>query len=166
MKLYEIDQAIMALLEGGVDPETGEVTVDTEALQALQMERDHKLESVALAVKNLAAEGKAIREEEVALAKRRKAKETQAERLRGWLISVLLDSHGVETARVRLSVRQGAQKPDINEDEFLPWALENGEDLLRYKEPEIDRRKVLDALKNGAELPGCSLVREPSLIIR
>ena len=46
--LYEIDFEIMNC----IDFETGEV-VDVEKLTELQMEREHKIESVALWVKNL-----------------------------------------------------------------------------------------------------------------
>lgn len=59
MTLYEIDSAIMDC----VDEETGEI-IDLEKLEALNIERDKKVEGIALAVKNYAAEAKAIKEEE------------------------------------------------------------------------------------------------------
>lgn len=58
MTLYEIDSAIMDC----VDEETGEI-IDLEKLEALNIERDKKVEGIALAVKNYAAEAKAIKEE-------------------------------------------------------------------------------------------------------
>lgn len=59
MTLYEIDSTIMDC----VDEETGEI-IDLEKLEALNIERDKKVEGIALAVKNYAAEAKAIKEEE------------------------------------------------------------------------------------------------------
>lgn len=56
MTLYEIDSAIMDC----VDEETGEI-IDLEKLEALNIERDKKVEGIALAVKNYAAEAKAIK---------------------------------------------------------------------------------------------------------
>ena len=56
--LYEIDQEILDC----VDLETGEI-LDTEKLDALQMEREAKLEGVALWVKDLKAEAAAVKEE-------------------------------------------------------------------------------------------------------
>ena len=41
MKIWEINQALEALLEQ-VDPETGELTCDMDALEALTIERDEK----------------------------------------------------------------------------------------------------------------------------
>ena len=67
MSLYHIDQE----LENLIDHETGEV-LDFDAFEALQMARDAKIEGVLCWTKNLAAEAKAIREEEKELAERRK----------------------------------------------------------------------------------------------
>lgn len=166
MKLYEIDAQIAELLENGIDPETGEVTVDAAALEALQLEREQKLENVGLAVKTLCAEAKAIREEEKALAERRRAKEAMSERLKSWLLFAL-DGGRLETARIKLAVRQGAPQASIDDEAFLPWAMESGHDeLLRYKEPEIDRRAVLAMLKAGHRLPGCEIVRSASVVVK
>ena len=84
MTLYEIDEAILAC----TDQETGEI-IDPEALTALQMERDRKLENVALWVKDLKAEAEAIGNEVKALTARKKAAENKAERLKEWLVTAL-----------------------------------------------------------------------------
>ena len=65
MKLYEIDNAILDC----IDLETGEV-IDTERLDALNMERDAKVENVACWIKDLMAEANAIKVEKLALAQR------------------------------------------------------------------------------------------------
>ena len=83
MNLYDIDRQIQELIENCVDPETGELTIDTAALDALQMEREAKIENLACYVKNLTADAKKIKAEEEALAQRRKAAENKAERLKG-----------------------------------------------------------------------------------
>ena len=62
MTIYEIDNRIAEL----VDPETGEL-LDYEAFAELAMEREAKIENMALWYKDLTAEAKAIREEERAL---------------------------------------------------------------------------------------------------
>ena len=65
MTLYDINAQLEALLEQ-VDPETGELLCDMDQLEALSLERDRKLEGLALYIKNRDAEAKAIREEEKA----------------------------------------------------------------------------------------------------
>ena len=46
MKLYEIDEAIMAC----IDAETGEI-IDADKLDKLTMERDAKIENVKISIK-------------------------------------------------------------------------------------------------------------------
>ena len=66
--LYEINQDILDC----VDLETGEI-LDTEKLDALQIEREAKLEGVALWVKDLKAEAAAVKEEADKLNARKKS---------------------------------------------------------------------------------------------
>ena len=73
--LYDIDAAIMAL----VDPDTGEIS-DWAEFDALQMERERKIENVACWYKNLIAEAKMLKDEETALKARREAVERSAEK--------------------------------------------------------------------------------------
>lgn len=61
--IYEIDQQIMQC----IDFETGEI-VDAEKLNALQIEKDKKIEGIACWIKNLNAEAQNIKAEEQALA--------------------------------------------------------------------------------------------------
>jgi seryl-tRNA synthetase len=131
MKLYEIDQAIQAILDGAeVDAETGELLLNTEELEALQMERDAKLEGVALAIKNLSAEAAAICEEEKKLAERRKAVENKAERLKSWL-AIALDGGKLETPRVRVSVRPGGVSTMVNDvSAVVDWYNDTRKALL------------------------------------
>ncbi|MBQ7727258.1 MAG: siphovirus Gp157 family protein, partial [Clostridia bacterium] len=92
MKLYEIDQGIEeALNKVVVDEETGEVTVtqDLEALEALQMQRDQKIENVALFYKNADAEAKAIAEEIKKLQARKKVLDNKCEGAKNWIAFAL-----------------------------------------------------------------------------
>ena len=66
MTLYDIDQRLLDL----IDTESGEIE-DMEAFEELQMERDRKLEGIALAYKNFTAEAKALGEQKKSFAARR-----------------------------------------------------------------------------------------------
>ena len=149
MRIYEIDREIEALLDQ-IDEETGEVLFDPELLEELQMERERKVENLALAWKNLAAEAKAIKAEEEALAKRRKATENEAERARKYLEYVL----GGEGYTVEIG------------PEFVPWAFEHRQNLLRMKEPEADKTAIKAALKAGEEIPFTELAQKKSMTIK
>lgn len=148
MKLYEIEQEILDCL----DLETGEV-IDPERLDALQMERTCKLEGVALWIKNLVADAKAIREEEKALAERRKAAEKKAESLKKWLTDKLYGEK-FSTAKVAVSFRRSEGLDVVDTDEFCIWAMGNGrDDFLSYKTPTINADAVKKAIKEGVDIP-------------
>ena len=99
MTLYDIDAQIAALEDAAeddmlIDEETGELISVAQALDALRMERDEKIENVACWVKNLCAEADAIRDEEDRLVKRRKAAETKAANLKAWLLAAMTREDG------------------------------------------------------------------------
>ena len=88
MKLFDIDARIMACVKidekRALDTETGEI-VDLEAIEALEMERDTKLENIGCWYKQLLAEADAIKAEKNAMAEREKVRRNKAESLKGFL---------------------------------------------------------------------------------
>lgn len=162
--LYEINRAIEDILNGGIDTETGEITVDGDALDALIMERDAKIENIACYIKNLTADAKMIKDEENALAERRKAAEKKAERLREYLTAVL-DGQKFQSAKCAVSFRR-TQKVEIDEG-FTAWAAASGnDDLLRYHAPEVNKVAVKALLAEGAEIPCARLTETKSMVIK
>lgn len=178
MKLYEIDNQIQALLDGmGVDEATGEVVLDVEALAALQLERQTKLEGIALYIKDITAFADDIRAEEKALAERRKALEAKAERLKGYLASAL-GGEKLETARVRVSVgkpgklcvvddvyqisgwleqlAKQARELD-NADAWSAWKAAMDTSGFHWPDPEVSKAGLKKLLDQYGEIPGCHL---------
>ena len=82
--LYEIDQEILDC----VDMETGEI-LDSEKLDALQMERERKLEGVALWIKDMNAEAEAVKAEADKLVARKRALDNKISALKMWLLMAL-----------------------------------------------------------------------------
>lgn len=155
MNIYEIEQAILNL----VDPETGEIT-DFEALDALSMARDEKIENVALWTKNLNAEAKAIREEEKALAERRRAAETKADSLQRYLDRTLAGER-FTTTKVAISYRKSKAVEIADEEAFIKAGA-----YLVPQDPKIDRKAISDALKTGAIVNGAELVERNNIQIK
>lgn len=152
MHLYEINQAIMALC----DPETGEI-LDWEAFDALQMERDIKIENVACWYKNLLAEAAAIRQEELNLAKRRQALESLAETRKRYL-SEALGGQKFETARCAITFRKTTKVALQDEGAVIDWAQRSSrDDVLKYTAPTVSKEKLAKVLKEGTEIPGAAL---------
>ena len=98
MTLWQIAQAFLDC----IDPESGEI--DEAAWGELSLDRDVKIENTALLIKELTAEAAVIREEEKALADRRRRKENTVERLKENL-NLSLDGQKFETSKVAISFR-------------------------------------------------------------
>lgn len=149
MTLYDIDAQIAAL-DGAaeddmlIDQETGELISVSQALDALRMEREAKLENVACWVKNLSAEADAIREEENRLVKRRKAAETKAANLKSWLLAAMTREDGttdkLKTGRVAVSVKRNPPNTVVDDEEMLPWNTRQSSRSLRRIRPRSRRR--------------------------
>ena len=163
MTLYEIDNAILAC----VDPESGEI-VDPEALTALQMEREKKIEGVALWVKDLRAEAEAIGNEIKALTARKKAAENRAESLKTWLGGAL-GGEVFKTPKVRISYTHNSRLNVIDEQSvvnYIQTHYQDPEEYLRFQLPEIRKDAVKAAIKDGAEIPGACIEPTESVVIK
>ena len=163
MTLYEIDNAILEC----VDPETGEI-IDADALTALQMERDRKIEGVALWVKDLKAEAEAIAAEVKNLNARKKSAENKAERLKAWLGDAL-DGEIFKTGKVRISYTHNSKLNVIDEQSvvnYIQTHYQDPEEFLRFQLPEIRKDAVKAAIKDGAEIPGASIEPTVSVVIK
>lgn len=158
MNIYEIDLAIVGL----IDEETGEIC-DFEKFEALQMAREQKIENTALFVKNLEAEAKAIREEEKSLAERCASAENKAKRLREYL-GLALCGEKFATPRVALTWRKS--QAVCVDDGFIEWAKEHGDEYLKFKEPEISKSAIKDAIKDGKEFEFARIVENSNLQIK
>ena len=169
MTLYDIDAQIAAL-DGAaedemlIDAETGELISVSQALDALRIEREAKLENVACWVKNLSAEADAIREEENRLVKRRKAAETKAANLKAWLLSAMTREDGttdkLKTGRVAVSVKRNP--PSTVVDEALLPSTYKVAKITYQPNKELIKRDLL----SGGEVPGAHLEYGRSVVIK
>lgn len=158
MSIYEIDDSILSL----VDMETGEIE-DEKRYDELQMERTQKVENIGCLYKNLVAEAKAMREEEKNLARRRKAVENKAERIKNLLVYAL-KGQKFESPRLRCSYRKA--KSVQLDDSFIGWARENARDLLTFEEPTPNRTAIRAALAVGREIEHAEIVTNESLQVK
>ncbi len=158
MNLYEINQQIMEL----VDPETGEL-IDFEAFEALQMQRNEKIENLVLWVKDLNAEAAAIKTEINALSERQKATVKKAESVKSFLQDVL-NGDKFKTARCSVSYRKS--KSVSVDDDFIEWAKENADDLLTYKEPTASLTAIKVAISSGRAVEHAVINENNNIVIK
>lgn len=160
--LYEIDQEILDC----VDLETGEI-LDTERLDALQMERSRKLEGVALWVKDLKAEADAVKAEADKLTARKKALDNKIDGLKAWLLEAL-NGEKLKTARCNVYQTHSQRVAVPNEGELVGFlqTLEHPDRYLRFRDPELRKDEIKKALKNGFIIPGAHLEETESVVIK
>ena len=153
MKLYEFDEQLLSL----IDDETGEIA-DYDLFEQLEMDKEKKIEGIFLAIKNFRSDAKQMKEEEDNLKERRRVLENKAENMSRF-IEGYLNGEKFSTPRVSVSYRKSTsvQVDDLTK---IP------EFYLRMKEPEVDKTKVKDAIKNGLTVNGCQLVEKTSMIIK
>ena len=163
MKLFDIDEKLAACVKLDesrvVDTESGEI-IDLEAIAALEMERDKKIENLGCWYKNLLADAEALKAQKNAFAEREKAAKAKAESLRGFL-GRYLNGKKFETAKVAMSFRKSeAVEFDAKCIGDVP------EEFLKFKDPELDKVAVKKAIKAGESIPGCELVARQNLQIK
>ena len=161
--LYEIDQAILDCC----DMETGEI-IDPEKLTALQMERDQKLEGVALWVKDLTYEAKMVKEEADKLTARKKALDNKIASLKAWLLWAL-DGEKLKTPRCNVYQTHNTKLNVIDEQSvvnYIQTHYREPEQFLKFTLPEIRKDAVKAELKAGKEIPGAALEATESVVIK
>lgn len=153
--LHNIDDALRDCIEQGfsVDPETGEVLWTRADLDRLEQAFSEKLEGCALWVKEQRALAKAIREEERALAARRKAIENRLDYMDGYILDALrsVDGGKFETPRAALSIRKSTRAV-VDVPEVLP---EGYRAIVTEVKP--DKAAIAKALRRGEDVPGAHL---------
>lgn len=152
--LYEIDNDIIEC----VDLETGEI-IDTDRLEALEMKRDKKIESVILWRKDLVAEQKALEDEIRNLTARKKVCENKAEQLKNYA-QYALRGEKFKTERCSVSYRT---TKSIVIDDLSSLPVEVWKDL---SEDWISKGKIKEMLESGQEVKGAHQEEKQSIIIK
>ena len=160
--LYDIDQGILDC----VDLETGEI-LDSAKLDALQMERERKLEGVALWIKDLKAEASAVKEEADKLNARRKALDNKIDGLKQWLLYAL-NGEKLKTARCNVYQTHSQRLAVADEPKLIRFlqTLEQPDRFLKISDPELKKDEIKKALKDGFEIPGAELETTESVVIK
>ena len=151
--LYEINAAILSC----VDLETGEI-IDIDQLHELQMEREQKIENVALWYKNLLSDATQYAAEEAAFKKKKQQAQAQAERVKAYLLDAL-QGEKYKSARVSVSYRNS---PRVVVDDVLNLPPR----FVRFADPEPNKTEIAAAIKNGEEVNGAHVESSLSIIIK
>lgn len=146
--LYEIDRCILDC----IDADTGEI-IDCERLEGLLMDKQSKIENIALWVKNLESDALAFGAEKAAFAEREKKAKAKAEQLRQYL-GLVLNGEKFSTAKCAVSFRRSASVRVDNID-LIPNEFKRTVTTV-----EADKTAIKAAIKAGTDVAGCALVEK------
>lgn len=165
-KLYEIKKDIEDLLNAVTDPDTGEV-VDPDALDSLLLERDQKIENVALYAKDVNAEWVAVTHEIMTLQQRADRLKNTEEGLKRYLAREL-NGEKFSTPKCEVAFRK-SESVEVD-DEFIGWASDIENYALHYlKRKETvtaDKTAIKQYLKSGGTLEHCRIVTKNNISIK
>lgn len=163
MTIFEINREIAEILEGNVDEETGELLIDTERLEQLNMDRQEKLEHCGAAAKEYEAKAQAVKTLMDSLKKKYEGYMRRAKSAADFLEMNLEEGETIESERVKV-YRRYSETTEISEG-FVAWAQTEAPELLRFKDPEPDKAGIKKAIKGGAEIPFARIEKSAKLKI-
>lgn len=158
--LYEITgkfELIQSLIEEGADEEIFE-----EALSNINAELAEKLEGYAMVIKNMESDVEGFKSEEKRLADRRRAMENKIKRMREDMQESMTTAgqKKVKGNRFSFNVQNSPMSLKVNDDKWIP------EGYWIPQEPKLNRKELLDDLKQGEEIPGVEITQGEHLRIR
>lgn len=159
--IYELKQEFDTLWMI-LEDELADEEAITDAFQVATEDLAEKLENCCKYIKNTETEIAGLKAEEERLYARRKTKENAVKRLKE-LMKMAMNAAGekkIVCGTFTTSLRNNA--PSVVLDESC---IENiPQEYLRIKEPEVDRKKMLEDLKAGKDLEGLAHLEVTSSI--
>jgi hypothetical protein len=159
VKLYVLTQSYTQLLElaDSMDPE-----VFQDTLQSIEEEIEDKAENTAKLIRCLDADAKAIKDEEQRLSDRRKSIENKVAGIKEYLQSQM-EFAGIDKVKrptVTVSIQTNPPSVLIKDESLIP---------IQYMvpvAPRIDKKAILQMLKDDEEVPGCEIQQLRSVRIK
>ena len=158
--LYEIAWMYRQVLE--MEPESeDEFGAMMTARDEVRGELTEKADNIVKYIRNLSAEADALKAEEAALYKKRRAVENKAERLKAYLAAqmTLCGLRELKAGLFKLRFQPTTPAISIVDEAAIP-------EQYRRVKVEIDRLAIRAALQAGEEVPGIEVQRGEALVIR
>lgn len=158
-KLYELTESYMQLIDLSeqLDPETFKDTLD-----AIQDSLEDKVENTAKVVKSLESDVTAIKEEEKRLKERRQVLETKIDSIKNYL-KEQLELAGIDKVKrptITVSIQKNPPSVKVIDEKLIPSSF------MIQQEPKLDKKAILQNLKEGKTVPGVELIQGRGLRIK
>lgn len=160
--IYELNDSIKACIqldeEHVVSVADGEI-LNLQQFEALQMERDQKIEGMCCYIKNKLAEAEAIYAEINVLSYRAGAIKKEVERCKAYLAGALYGEK-FETPRCKITWRKSEICNVLNID-AVP------DEFKRTKVTvDADKTAIKKAIKAGMEIPGAEVIQKLNMTLK
>ena len=164
LKLYEIAEDLEATLDlawAAAEENEGEIPDDLgDKLDELQHQRESKIGNIAKLVKNLTAEGKAVKSEIERLSQRKKSIDRRIEWLKSYLEAYFQEGEKYKDAIVSIYWHK-SEAVEVTDESKVPEKY-----VTETITKKVDKATIKKYLKIGAEIEGVELKQNQSLIIR
>lgn len=169
MTLYDLTDTYKEF-QALVDSGEIEMADALDTLEAIKGDIDDKADNIACILKGMTAEAEAIKAEENALEKRRKAIEGKCKDLKEYLSKELLKANKPEvlTPRNKITFRHSSALEILDEKALEAWAKNNLEYGAVEVVPQVKYRKenIAAALNGGMKVPGVEIVERQNIQIK
>lgn len=162
--IYELTADYLQILEMMEDPELDPQTL-ADTMEGVEGELEIKAENYARVMKNLEGDVAALKAEETRLSEKRKTIENNIKRMKQTLQSMMTITGKTKfkTELFSFGIQKNAPSVIIDASDInnIP------PDFLKFKDPEVDKTKIKEAIQGGADLSGIAhLEQTESLRIR
>lgn len=159
MKLYDLTSDYVQLLDMAeqLDPDTFKDT-----LESIQESIEDKVENTAKLIKSIEADVSAIKAEEKRLKERRQVLETKIDSIKNYL-KEQLELAGIDKVKrptITVSIQKNPPSVKVIDEKLIPSSF------MIQQEPKLDKKAILQNLKEGKTVPGVELIHGRGLRIK
>lgn len=161
MKLYEVCAELDSIIEHGevfVSVESGEVFT-ADALDALKMERDEKVDNCLMVMRQYEADSVAIDTEIKRLTALKKTYQSRAEWLKSY-VQGCLKGEKFKSDKFNVTYR------NTKSANIVDWTLIPAEFYKDRTDKDISKSKIMEVLKAGGSVPGAELEEKTSMVVK
>lgn len=157
-KLYELSQSYLEVLEL---IEEGDTDL-TDTLESITDAIEDKVENIAKLVKTVEAEAAGVESEEKRLADRRKSLQNHAKRLKQFAEEAMIATgqKKIKGPLFTVAIQKNPPSVQVSDESLIPKVY------FVAQAPKLDKKEVLQDLKNGVAVPGAEIHQGESIRIR
>lgn len=161
MRLYDLthnySEVLNLLEEGGLEP-----SVLADTLDSIREPMQQKAENTVKVIQHLENNDLILKKEIDRLQEKRKANQKNVENLKHYLRDSLdmLPEPKVKTALFNIWVQNNPPSLVVHSEKYIP------KDYFIEQAPQLDRRKLLNAIKGGDHVEGVELTQSRGVRIR